>query len=536
MTGEDSSGTRQTGSQRLPEVSEPQQAEPKRVATIDIGATSVRMKVVELRDLKTINELESLVHPIALGMDTFRTGVLSLKTVAVLSAILRKFAQILKEYDVEHYRAVATSSVREATNRDVVVDRLRHDSGLEITLLEPEEESRLVYQMVVPFLRRSRISTKRNTLVFDLGGGCTEAMVLQGDRLIHGGSKRLGIARLMYGIADADSSDSRALLQNLVRSTLTSLYDNLKGIPLHTSVIINGVLRRFMESEESAKEIPGGLSIKASKLAGIAKEATSLSIDGISERFGMTRGDAELFLPISLVLHHLLTHQAVKRVLVPHLDFSGAILTDLTQELSGQAGRAAFRKEMLSSAGALARRYSADMAHARQVQRLAFRLFDALAHFLDLTDEDRFMLGLGALLHDIGRFISDRDHHKHGFYIVQWSEIVGLGEKDRNLVSLIVRYHRRKRPSTQQSDFAALSTEDRLRVAKLAAILRVADALDRSHDQAITSLEVKLTESEMGLAVCSKRDLAVEMSAIEEKTTLFQDLTGMKVRLWRDVK
>jgi exopolyphosphatase/guanosine-5'-triphosphate,3'-diphosphate pyrophosphatase len=173
------------------------------------------------------------------------------------------------------------------------------------------------------------------------------------------------------------------------------------------------------------------------------------------------------------------------------------------------------------------------MTHASTVQALALELFEALQGYLDLSDQDGLMLELAALLHDVGRFISDRDHHKHSMYIVNWTEIVGLSERDRKLVGLVARYHRKGRPRPDHVEFGSLAPEDRMRVSKLAALLRLADAMDRSHRQVVRHVVVEIGETEVDLAADATADLTVESEAVRRKGNLFTDLTGLTVRFRR---
>ena len=128
-------------------------------------------------------------------------------------------------------------------------------------------------------------------------------------------------------------------------------------------------------------------------------------------------------------------------------------------------------------------------------------------------------------------FISPREHHKHSLYILLNTEIFGLGTKDREFVALLARYHRRYDPESNHPHFADLSREDRMIVLKLAALLRVADALDRSHAQRIKSIQLRPEGSRMRIVTQGVDDNTVEQIAIDSKCDLFREIYGYEITL-----
>ena len=187
-----------------------------------------------------------------------------------------------------------------------------------------------------------------------------------------------------------------------------------------------------------------------------------------------------------------------------------------------------FGNQIRRAALELARRYHADIKHVQKVAKLACAVFDALGAHHRLSRRHEILLVVACLLHDIGLFVNARSHHKHSMYLIQASEIFGLSSHDLQLVALIARYHRGALPRASHSPYMALDREDRMAVSKLAAILRIADALDRSYSQRIRSVACTVEDGRLVLTVPFAGDLTLEQHALREKGSFFEDVYGMR--------
>jgi exopolyphosphatase / guanosine-5'-triphosphate,3'-diphosphate pyrophosphatase len=518
---------------KTPRVADAGKALAYRIAAIDVGSTSVRMRIAEVLPSGERRIIERLVHPIALGADTFRQGMISSQTVRALAMVLSNFRQILAENDVATWRAVATSAVRDATNMDMALDRLHHDTGMDISVLSPVEESRLMLQTLRPLLGRNKTGADEYTLVLDVGGGSTEIMVLRGNRVVLGGSRRLGTSRLFHSMTESDCADRRGFLEVMIRNTVNSTRDLFGDWRFKQLILVNPMLRRLMGKENKSREIEGGLRLGAADAQRILSKALSLPIESLAERYGIGPADAERLQPALLIFQEFMHLAQVRRILFSEVDLLDGVLMDVEMGMRKENPLALFQSEIVGSVTGLMEKFHVDMPHSQQIRMLSLALYDGLAELLDLSDKDRLYMEVAALLHDIGRFVSDRDHHKHSMYIINWSEILGLDEEERSIVALIARYHRKGRPSPSHIEYASLPTAKRLKVSKLGSLLRLADALDRSHDQRIKKLHVSVQENTVDLAAESDHSLAVEESALARKDRLFHELTGMNVLLRR---
>ena len=218
----------------------------------------------------------------------------------------------------------------------------------------------------------------------------------------------------------------------------------------------------------------------------------------------------------------------LKYLRIPDSDYERGIQLDLPISTSLSTG---FQAEVIRSARILGQKFKVDARHASHVAKLAGRLFEETQELHQLGEHDALLLEVAAILHECGGYISPRAHHKHSQYLIQHSEIFGLGRLDVLVVALIARYHRQSGPKTSHPSYRGLDGPDRIRVAKLCALLRVADALERAHSQRVRDFSAEITQNQLRLTLSGVADAAVERLAMESKGTVFHDVFGLQVIL-----
>jgi len=218
------------------------------------------------------------------------------------------------------------------------------------------------------------------------------------------------------------------------------------------------------------------------------------------------------------------------QMIVSHVSMRDGLLLDLARELSGQQD-AALLAGVIHSATSIAEKYRVDLDHSTNVAELSVRLFDLFQADHGLGARHRLLLRVAALLHEIGGFVSTRAHHKHSEYLILQSEIFGLNRSETALVAQIARYHRRSVPRASHPAYMALARESRVVVSKLAALLRVADALLRGHCRRPDEIQFQRQGDELLVTLSAGRDLLLEERAVETKGDLFEDIFGVNIRL-----
>jgi exopolyphosphatase/guanosine-5'-triphosphate,3'-diphosphate pyrophosphatase len=257
-----------------------------------------------------------------------------------------------------------------------------------------------------------------------------------------------------------------------------------------------------------------------------------LTVQERIEVLGLRPDRADVILPAAIVyarMAHLIGRDEIH---VPRVGVKEGTMLDLVECVTQRTDHSArHERDVRAGAVAFGRRFMFDEAHGVHVSRLAEQIFDGLMELHGLSSRDREILQAAAVLHDIGQQIGYQKHHKHSYYLISHAEFPGLSPDEVELVANVARYHRRASPTTDHDHYAALAKKERKRVKKLAALLRLADALDREHLQKVRIVEVRRVDGdEVVLEVEGEGDLAIELWVLGRKARLFEKVFDTKVR------
>lgn len=512
---------------------QPSSSAAETVAVIDIGASAVRLVVAELRPGRPAFIVEEAFRGVSLGKDTFSTGRIGPATMEAALQALDGFRRLMDGYRVQRYRAVATSAVREATNADTFLDRVSVRTGLQVEIIDGSEESRLCYLAVRNQLRAHPALAAPHALLVEVGGGSADITLLEGDRPKYSGVYALGSVRVRQSLGRWSGTQERRI-QMLARHIANAVGDIRREMPLSSAsyMIAFGNDVRFVAQElvdapdAAVREVPREAFID------FCAKVETLDEEDLVDRYSLSPVDAETLVPALLVYRALLQETSAAGITVPQASLRAGLLVDLAgASAADPAMFTDFAQQVLASAEALGEKYRYHAVHAKAVAFLSTRLFDQLRDEHGLTQRDRLLLEVAALLHDIGVFVGIRAHHKHTQYLIQASEIFGISGDDLSIIANVARYHRRALPQKAHLPYTVLDRPDRVRVNKLAALLRVANALDAEHAQRVRDLKVTSAEGTWTLWVEGTGDLTMERLGVEARADLFKDVFG-KALIW----
>jgi exopolyphosphatase / guanosine-5'-triphosphate,3'-diphosphate pyrophosphatase len=508
---------------------------PETVAVVDIGASAVRLLVAEITPCQRPFIVEEVARGVSLGKDTFSTGRIGSSAMEAALHALEGFKQLMDEYRAARYRAVATSAVREAANADTFLDRVQVRTGLQVDVIDVTEECRLVYLAVRDRLAGHPALGEGHSLLVEVGGGSADITLLAGDRPKYSGVYALGSVRLRQDLRQWAGEGERRL-RLLTRNIGNIVRDIDRDIPMQSAehMIALGGDMRFAAREIA--DAPEGAVCEVAREAFVdfCARVEKFSEEELVDRFALSPVDAETLVPALLVYRALLLETSARTVTVPPVSIRDGLLV----EMCAPAGAgmpdalADFGLQVLASAEALGEKYRHDAAHARAVAFLAARLFDELKAEHGLDARDRLLLEVASVLHNIGMFVGLQAHHKHAQYLIQASEIFGLSSDDRAIIGNVARYHRRGLPQKSHLPYMALDRVERVRVNKLAALLRIANALDAEHSQKVSDVHVRVSDGAWALEVTGVGDLAMERAKVQARADLFHDVFGRTLS-WR---
>ncbi|MCU1357334.1 MAG: ppx [Acidimicrobiales bacterium] len=510
---------------------------PETLAAVDVGTNSLHLVVARTTDGDRFDVITREKEMVRLGSGSTDMKELSAAAIDRAVAALRRFRQIADSHDAP-LRAVATSAVREALNRGVLLRRARSEAGVEIEVVSGIEEARLIHLGVLQALE----VYDRRLLLCDIGGGSTELLIGEQGEVLASASVKLGAVRLTNRFFGGDRLHPSAVdsCRRHIQEVLAS-FDRAAGtfgfeLAIGSSGTVEQVLRlaRGLAGEEPLRTLNGAV-LRRKQVSTVVDAVIAARHDGTTAELpDLDPKRSDIILAGSLVLEGVVKRFGVKELVLSEYALrEGVFLDTLSRRRGGSLPhlRDVARRSVID----LMRACDEDPGHSEHVAHIALELFDATADRHGLGSEQRALLEAGALLANVGLFISHSQHHKHAYYVIRNSDrLVGFTDGEIELVALIARYHRRSAPKASHVEWSALEADDQELVRVAAGVLRVAIGLDRSHRQAVASVQASAVDGTLVLRVTPTHpedDLSLELYAARERSGLLADALGVPVQV-----
>jgi exopolyphosphatase/guanosine-5'-triphosphate,3'-diphosphate pyrophosphatase len=501
------------------------------VTSLHVGASSVSLLIAEQAADGTITPIDFLEQPAPLAHDIFGRGVISASTTERIVSIIHGYQKTLSELGISIHsltRAVTTNILSEASNHDVFLNRIRVACGLQLLPIDDGEMTRLIYLKTRRRLKDTPAMKRGCTLVIHIGPGNTRALLFKKGVIARYTSYRLGTHRTREAVHQSNAEG--AALLDLIRQHASGNLDQIRvdylGEKIEALVIIGYEIQLMTPFLNQA-----GQACPLKTIRQLTYQAAELSDYDLVRKYNLDYHTAEALLPALEIAIAITEMLRLPEIFVPVSDYEQGLLHDL---LISKTLIGTFEEEVLRATHILAERYHSDPRHGDHVMKLCRHLFTHLQPLHQMGDHEALLLQCAAILHEVGSFISPRSHHKHSQYIILNSEIFGLDRLDITIVALVARYHRHSTPRPDHPHYADLSADDRVRVCKLAALLRVADALERTHHQRVQQIGVHIQGDKLVLKLNGISDAAVEKLAMQSKADLFTQTFGLTVVLETD--
>lgn len=503
-----------------------------RYAAVDIGSNSVKMLAAETSPGTPMKILAAERQVTRLGGGVFQDGRIPTETIQLVCENLARMAQMYRKLEVIGVRAVATSAVRDASNQHEFVEQAAAALGEPVEIISGPEEARLIHLGV----QARWPQPGKRVLIVDVGGGSAELILSKDGVLSEAFSKPLGAVRLTEVFLKSDPPSAVELnrMSESIEEKLAMPARQIGKGPfdrvIATSATAAAIVCAINRVARSRREDADRLKASTSKIRKFYKQVGQLDLGGRRKVQGIGPRRAELIVAGAAVFIKVL-----EQFQQPALHYSAAgvrdgIIADLE---AGGVGRelSMLNKEQRRIVEQMARHYGVDIRHARKVADLAGKLFEALQQIHHLPPAHGKLLEASAYLHDIGHYISATAHHKHSHYLVANSDMPGFTDHERQMIAALCRYHRRSMPATRHAPFQAFDADSRRAITLLTPLLRIADSLDRSHEQRISGVDVLLRNGSLALVLESAVDLDLELWAVERVADTFRDTYEMPVSL-----
>ncbi len=499
-------------------------------AAIDIGSYDLEMKIFEMSGKGGMKQVDDIRYRLDLGSDTYAEGKVSYEAVNELCGILKEFQNIMRSYKVSDYKAYGTSAVRETKNTKILLDQIRQRTGIRIDVLSNSEQRFMDYKSIASRTEDFDKIMEKGTAIVDIGGGSIQISLFEKGSLISTQNMRLGVLRLQERLThlDAASSKVEGLIDEIATAQLSvfkKMY--LKDCRIENIIVVDDYLSVILQNPAITGERPG--MIDADQYMSFLESVQSRTLLEIAGALNIPRENALLLFISAVLVKRIVKMMDASLLWVPGVTLCDGIAYEYAEQHKIFKVEHDFERDILSSAENISKRYMGSKKRGETLERIALTIFDSMKRIHGLGKRERLLLQLAARLHDCGKYISMVNLGECSYNIIMSTEIIGLSHKEREIVANVVKYNHLPFVYYYNADGRSLLDEDAyLVVAKLTALLRVANGLDRSHKQKFKDVKTVVKDGQLVIQVDTAADITLERGLFTRRADFFEEVYSIR--------
>ncbi|MDD5362623.1 MAG: Ppx/GppA phosphatase family protein [Ignavibacteria bacterium] len=510
----------------------------KILSAIDIGTNSFHLVTAKVNDSGIVKILTKEKEVVRLGKSSTDMKYLSPDAMERAVSTLKRFKIICDSYGAQ-IRAVATSAVREALNRDEFIYMVSDKTGIQIEVVSGFEEARLIYLGVLQSLS---VYDKR-ILMMDIGGGSTEFLVGQKGQVKYANSVKLGAVRLTEkffssGNFDKDKIEeaklyTRLILNPVIRQLKEENYEVVIGTSGTITNLGSVILNAAQETDTSDFNF-NNFSYTGEELHQAAKKILKCeNVSAVKKIEGVDSDRADIITAGAIILEQIFTELDIKQITLASYALREGIIFDTIDKTHNALESADLKNIRYRSIINLAKHSNYDIKHVEKVLKFAEQIFNSVKDKFELDECDKEFLEAAAILHDIGHSISQAQHHRHSYYLIKNSELLGYNNEEIEIIANVARYHRKSHPKQKHTEYYKLSAINKRKIRLLSGILRIADGLDRGHNAVIEKIEISIQGDKYKIKTTphENTDPTLEIWGADLRKGLFEEAFGYSVEI-----
>ena len=466
----------------------------KTFAAINVGSGEVSMKIYEISSKTGIREIDYVRYYIELGSDTYTKGYIEYDLVRELCDVLEGFSTKMEEYRVDSYLALGSSALIEASNCELIVDQIRVRTGLKVETIDNAQQRFLLLKSVARGMRNFEQLIDDGAAIVDMGSGSLQITIYDEGRLIYTQNLKLGSLRIREILADLEGQTDNFV--NVMEDYIGN-YGRKNHMERHAFDAVCGSVLAAGEEELSAKySIPYEL--------------------------------ATVLKPAIIVYKKIIEISGAEKIWAAGCDLCDGMIVDYAERQEQIEPAHYFAEDIISYARTVAARYESNKEHTENVEKTALAIFDGIKKRAGLDQRDGILLQMACILHDCGKYVNMLGGTDYSCAIVRATEFVGLSEQEKSIIADTIKYNAWHYVPKLSELKAPLNRKNYIRMLKLAAILRLANGMDRSHRQKIRKVTTTFKEKELIIRADTIYDITLEQSTIENKSHFFEEIYGFK--------
>ena len=501
-------------------------------AAIDIGSYEVSMKIFELSKRIGFRELNDVRCSLELGKGAYAQGKIDTEMLDVLCEVLNDFKRMMQDFGVQEYRVCGTSAFRELASPLIVIEQIYRRTGLKIEILSNAEQHFLGYKSIAAIESGFKKIIQKGTAILDVGGGNLQVSLFDKDALVTTQSFKMGSMRIRERLKELEKTTTHydQLIKEFIRNDLTAfqrLY--LKDRDIKNVILMGDFLTDTIFQEELEDHI-----ITSEEFTKRYEKIIYKTEQALAEEMDIDPEYASLVIPTMVICKSFLEIFQAESIWVPGVSLLDGIAYDYGEKKKFIKSVHNFENDILVASRNIAKRYSTGKDHIKGTTDIALTIFDSMKKIHGMGARERLLLQIAVQLHDCGKYISMADVAECSYRIIMATEIIGLSTEERKIIASAVRYNTTEFVYCGNYDRGpGIDRQQYLLVAKLTAILRLANAMDRSHYQKVEALRVVLKDRELQMIIDSSRDISLELGLLRDKVQFFEEVFGIRLVLKR---
>lgn len=494
-------------------------------AAIDVGSFELTMKIFEFSGKNTMREIDCIRQRLDLGSDTYAYGKISNEKVDELCRNLKEFSDIMKSYKVEDYKAYGTSAIREAENATILLDQIEQRTGIRVETLSNSEQRFLDYKSVASKGESFRKIIEEKTAIVDIGGGSIQLSLFENDTLVSTQNLRLGVLRIQEILHHMSVRKSQ--MEDLIDEMATAQLDPykkayLKDREIRNIIIVDDYLSPWAVKKAGREGTQAFVHVN--DIEGFMQALRTEGVSQIAQAMDITEEKVPLVMISAVLTRRIALMMGAECIWTPGVTLCDGIAYEYAEKIKMFRGEHDFEKDIVACAMNISKRYMGSRKRSETLEKIATTIFDSMKKVHGLGKRERLYLQIATLLHDCGKYVSLVNIGETSYNIIMATEIIGLSHQEREIVANIVRFNHSPFKYYRQLVGNDIDKDAYLIVAKLTAILRLANSLDRSHKQKMKGVKASLHENELVLTIDSQEDITLENCFFQQRAEFFREV------------
>lgn len=499
-------------------------------AAIDVGSYELAMKIFEFNGKGGMREIDHIRQRIDLGTDTYATGKISYERVEELCHTLREFSRIMKSYKVDAYTAYGTSAIRETENTAIILDQIEQRTGIRIGVLSNSEQRFLDYKSIASRGEMFNRIIEKGTAIVDIGGGSIQISLFDKDSLVTTQNMKLGVLRLREQLNHLNVKP--AMLEEIINemvnaqlSVFKKLY--LKDRTIQNIIVVDDYLSAWVKRKHARGDDSFGVADVQTYEALMSLIRTKSRVE-LATALGIPEENVQLLLISAVMMRCMIKTMQAEMIWAPGVTLCDGIAYDYAQKNKMITSCHDFEQDIIACARNISKRYMGNKRRGETLERIALTVYDSMKKIHGLSKRERLMLRLAAILHDCGKYISMVDLAECSYQIIMATEIIGLSHVEREIVANVVKFNHSEFVYYHELESKSIDREAYLVMAKLTAILRIANGLDRSHKEKFTDIKAALKDNILMITVETPVDITLEKGLFGHRAAFFEEVFSVR--------